>query len=63
MILASGETKSGDEVYIYGESRNEQTDNINSDSITRGKINAISKKHLPRLSVKGELVGISKISL
>ena len=63
VVLASGKTGSGDEVYIYGEKREEQTGNITSDRIVRGKIAAISKKPFPSLSVQGELVGISKISL
>ena len=63
VVLASGKTGSGDEVYIYGEKREEQTGNITSGRIVRGKIAAISKKPFPGLSVKGELAGISKISL
>ena len=63
VVLASGETGSGDEVYIYGEKPEEQTGTINSGRIVRGEIAAISKKTFPSLSVQGELVGISKISL
>ena len=63
VVLASGETGSGDEVYIYGEKCEKQSDTITSGSIVRGEIAAISKKPFPGLSVKGELVGISKISL
>ena len=63
VILASGETGSGDEVYIYGEKYEKQPCTITSGSIVRGKIAAISKKPFPGLSVQGELVGISKISL
>ena len=63
VVLASGETGSGDEVYIYGEKREEKTGTITSGSIVKGGINAISKKPFPGLSVQGELVGISKISL
>ncbi|MDC0230115.1 phosphocholine cytidylyltransferase family protein [Deltaproteobacteria bacterium] len=63
VVLASGETGSGDEVYIYGEKSEKQPSNINKGSIVRGEIAAISKKPFPDLSVKGELVGISKISL
>ena len=63
VVLASGKTGSGDEVYIYGEKRYEQTGTITSGSIVRGAIAAISKKPFPGLSVQGELVGISKISL
>jgi len=63
VILASGETDSGDEVYIYGEKYEHQLVTITSGNILRGKIAAISKKPFPGLSVKGELVGISKISL
>ena len=63
VVLASGETDSGDEVYIYGEKSGKQTGTINSGSIVRGEIAAISKKPFPGLSVQGELVGISKISL
>jgi len=58
VVLASGETGSGDEVYIYGE----KSEKIPG-SIVRGEIAAISKKSFPDLSVQGELVGISKISL
>ena len=58
VILASDKTNSGDEVYMYGEKLEEQ-----NDSIVRGRITAISKKPFPDLSVQGELVGISKISL
>ena len=63
VILASGKTGSGDEVYIYGEKYEKQPGTITSGSIVRGKISAISKKPFPSLSAKGELVGISKISL
>ncbi len=63
VILASGETGSGDEVYIYGKNRDEQTDIINSGNIEKGEISAISKKSFPCFPVQGELVGISKISL
>ena len=63
VVLASGKTGSGDEVYIYGEKREEQTGTITSGRIVRGEIAAISKKPFPSLSVQGELVGISKISL
>ena len=63
VVLASGETGSGDEVYIYGEKSEKLPGTINVGSIIRGEIGAISKKPVPDLSVKGELVGISKISL
>ena len=63
VVLASGETGSGDEVFIYGEKCEKQPGTITSGSIVRGKISAISKKPFPSLSAKGELVGISKISL
>ena len=63
VVLASGETGSGDEVYIYGEKCEKQPGYITSGNILRGKIAAISKKPFPGLSVQGELVGISKISL
>ena len=63
VVLASGETGSGDEVYIYGEKYEKQTGIINSTSVLKGEIAAISKKPFPDLSVQGELVGISKISL
>ena len=63
VVLASGETGSGDEVYIYGEKREEKTGTITSGIIVKGQITAISKKPFPGLSVQGELVGISKISL
>ena len=63
VVLASGETGSGDEVYIYGQKSEKQQGTTNSGSIVRGEIAAISKKPFPDLSVKGELVGISKISL
>ncbi len=63
VVLASGKTGSGDEVYIYGEKCEKQPGYITSGNILRGKIAAISKKPFPGLSVQGELVGISKISL
>ena len=63
VVLASGETGSGDEVYIYGEKYEKQTGIKNSSSVVKGAIAAISKKPFPGLSVQGELVGISKISL
>ena len=63
VVLASGETGSGDEVYIYGEKSEKLLGTKNSGSMVRGKIAAISKKPFPDLSVQGELVGISKISL
>ena len=63
VVLASGKTGSGDEVYIYGETCEKQPGYITSRNILRGKIAAISKKPFPGLSVQGELVGISKISL
>ena len=63
VVLASGETGSGDEVYIYGEKSEKLLGTKNSGSIVRGKIAAISKKTFPDLSIQGELVGISKISL
>ena len=63
VVLASGKTGSGDEVYIYGEKREGKMVTITSGSIVKGKITAISKKPFPGLSVRGELVGISKISL
>ena len=63
VILASGETGSGDEVYIYGEKYKNRPDTTTSGRIVRGKISAISKKIFPSFSVQGELVGISKISL
>jgi len=63
VVLASGETGSGDEVYIYGEKYDKQPYTSTSGSIVTGKITAISKKLFPSLSVQGELVGISKISL
>jgi len=63
VVLASGETGSGDEVYIYGEKFDKQPTTITSGNIVKGKIAAISKKPFPSLSVQGELVGISKISL
>ena len=63
VILASGKTGSGDEVYIYGEKCENRSGTITSGSIVRGEIAAISKKPFPGLSEQGELVGISKISL
>ena len=63
VVLASGETGSGDEVYIYGEKSEKLLGTKNSGSMVRGKIAAISKKPFPGLSIQGELVGISKISL
>jgi choline kinase len=47
-VLISGATKSGDEVYIYGES---------------GEINKITKEKMDSLTLQGELVGVSRISL
>ena len=44
VVLASGETGSGDEVYIYGEKSDKQSDTINSGRIVSGEIAAISKK-------------------
>ena len=43
VVLASGETGSGDEVYIYGEKYEKQTGIINSSSVLTGEISAISK--------------------
>jgi len=63
VVLASGETGSGDEVYIYGQKREEKKGAITSGGSVKGEITAISKKPFPDLSVQGELVGISKISL
>ena len=63
VVLASGKTGSGDEVYIYGEKRKEKKGTITSGIIVKGQITAISKNPFPGLSVQGELVGISKISL
>ena len=63
VVLASGETGSGDEVYIYGQKYKKQPGALNSGSLVTGEIAAISKKPFPGLSVQGELVGISKISL
>ena len=63
VVLASGETSSGDEVYIYGEKYENQKGITKSGSVVTGEIAAISKKPFPGLSVQGELVGISKISL
>ena len=47
IILLSGQTDSGDEVYVYGE---------------QGKIDHISKKFEGSKNLAGELVGISRIS-
>ena len=63
VVLASGKTGSGDEVYIYGEKSEKLLGTKYSGSIVRGEIAAISKKPFPGFSVQGELVGISKISL
>ncbi len=63
VVLVSGKTNSGDEVYVYGEKLKEQTVTINSGNFIRGEITKISKKPFPSLSVQGELVGISKISI
>ena len=63
VVLASGETGSGDEVYIYGEKSEKLLGTKNSGNIVIGEIAAISKKPFPSLLVRGELVGISKISL
>ena len=48
VILLSGKTSSGDEVYVYGES---------------DKIKLITKERREDLPLQGELVGISRISL
>ena len=63
VVLTSGETNSSDEVYIYGEKYEKQSGNITSGNTISGRITKISKKKYPSLSVQGELVGISKISL
>ena len=47
VILVSGRTGAGDEVYVYGH---------------EGTVSAISKKRLSSFTAQGELVGISKIS-
>ncbi len=48
VVLLSGSTNSGDEVYVHGD---------------HGKIKLISKERNNSIPVQGELVGISKISL
>ena len=53
LILISGETNSGDEVWIYGDDSSDG--NI-------GKVTGISKNLIKDLKVKGELTGLSKIS-
>ncbi len=63
VVLSSGKTGSKDEVYIYGED-NEKFVVLESKSDTVfGEIKAISKHPRKNWSIKGELVGISKISL
>jgi len=62
VVLASGKTGSNDEVYIYGINRGENHNYETSSSIVSGDIVAISKEPRPDLQIKGELVGISKIS-
>ena len=62
VVLSSGKTGSKDEVYIYGEDT-EKVVGIESKSVIAcGEIKAISKHPRKNLSIKGELVGISKIS-
>jgi len=62
VVLASGKTRSNDEVYIYGENQEERSEYDEYFSIFGGKIAAISKNPRPHLLIQGELVGISKIS-
>tara|TARA_B100000700_G_scaffold329508_1_gene451467 strand:+ start:2106 stop:2900 length:795 start_codon:yes stop_codon:yes gene_type:complete len=61
-VLASGKTGSGDEVYIFGENIENFSSFETKSSISCGEIKAISKQSHRKLSIKGELVGISKIS-
>ena len=63
VVLASGKTGSKDEVYIYGENDGEFSGYESKSRRTIGEIKAISKYPRENLSIKGELVGISKISL
>jgi choline kinase len=54
VVLISGKTASGDEVWVYGEppeARNAQ-----------GRIQAISKQPRPQYEAQGELTGLSRIS-
>ena len=50
VVLASGKTGSGDEVFIYAEKCEKQPGTITSGSIVRGEIAAISKNPFPGLS-------------
>lgn len=62
VVLASGKTESKDEVYIYGENIDDYISNKYKSEITYGDIKAISKHPRENLAIRGELVGISKIS-
>jgi len=62
VVLASGETKSNDEVYIFGENNDDDSEKGELPNISTGKIIAINKQLRHHLKIKGELVGISKIS-
>lgn len=63
VVLASGKTGSKDEVFIYGENKLDHSFLEESSNVKSGKIKFISKHSNKNLSIKGELVGISKISL
>jgi len=63
VVLSSGKTGSKDEVFIYGEGRENLVELESKSGIACGEIKAISKHPRKKLSIKGELVGISKISL
>lgn len=63
VVLASGKTGSNDEVYIYGENTGDFSEFESPSDTTSGEIKAISKRPCKQLSIRGELVGISKISL
>ena len=53
LILISGQTSSGDEVWVYGD---------DSSDANIGLVKGISKNLIKELKVKGELTGLSKIS-
>mgnify|MGYP001315310432 CR=1 FL=1 len=63
VVLSSGKTGSNDEVFIYGENKKDDLLlDLKSGKIC-GEIKAISKNPCEKFSIKGELVGISKISM
>jgi len=63
VVLSSGKTGSKDEVYIYGEDNEKLVELETKSDIVYGEIKAISKQPRKNWIIKGELVGISKISM